>query len=248
MSVRTQRGRRAATQTPPSRRSSTGDHIGTGWPLASRPALWLLLGLALTGCAKTAPPADWAVNAHSSLQRGIGAYLSGDAAVAESEIRRARQELSRTGRPDLLARAELRLCAAEMASLAPNACPRFEALAQDALPADRAYARFLRGQAGADDIALLPPQQQAFGRPGPSPPASSQHPDALSRLVSAAVLLQTQRASPETLQSAVDAASAQGWRRPLLAWLRLQQEQALAAGQRQQVERLQRRIDLIAPP
>ena len=64
----------------------------------------LLLGLGLAGCASRPPPPDWAVNAHDSLQRGIGAYLSGDAAVAESEIRRARLEVSRTGRPDALAR------------------------------------------------------------------------------------------------------------------------------------------------
>ena len=38
-----------------------------------------------------------------------------------------------------------------------------------------------------------------------------------------------------------------GWPRPLLAWLTLQQQRALAAGDRAEADRLQRRIDAVAP-
>ena len=41
----------------------------------------------------------------------------------------------------------------------------------------------------------------------------------IERLVAAGVLLQTGRADPGVIAQAVDTASAQGWRRPLLAWL-----------------------------
>jgi hypothetical protein len=46
----------------------------------------------------------------------------------------------------------------------------------------------------------------------------------------------------------VDNASAQGWRRPLLAWLKVQQARAQAGGAMDEVARLQRRIELLAPP
>jgi hypothetical protein len=43
----------------------------------------------------------------------------------------------------------------------------------------------------------------------------------------------------------VDTASAQGWRRPLLAWLGLQQQRAQQAGDAEAVARLARRIALV---
>jgi len=44
---------------------------------------------------------------------------------------------------------------------------------------------------------------------------------------------------------ATETASAQGWRRPLLAWLGLQRQQATEAGDLAAATRLQRRIDLV---
>ena len=61
----------------------------------------------------------------------------------------------------------------------------------------------------------------------------------------AAVLLQAGRAGPLVIQQAVDTASAQGWRRPLLAWLLLRAAQAQAAGDTVLAAALQRRIALI---
>jgi hypothetical protein len=71
--------------------------------------------------------------------------------------------------------------------------------------------------------------------------------DPLSRLVAAGVLLQRGLASPAVATLAADTAAAQGWRRPLLAWLRVQQARAQASGAADEVARLQRRIDLVAP-
>ena len=71
--------------------------------------------------------------------------------------------------------------------------------------------------------------------------------DPLSKLVAAGVLLQSGRASPEVVARAVDIASAQGWRRPLLAWLTLQLRQAESAGDDAAAARIRRRLDLVAP-
>jgi hypothetical protein len=60
-------------------------------------------------------------------------------------------------------------------------------------------------------------------------------------------MLKTGRATPAVLASAVDTASARGWRRPLLAWLGVQRERAQAAGATEEAARLQRRMELVAP-
>ena len=54
------------------------------------------------------------------------------------------------------------------------------------------------------------------------------------------------RATPENISAAIDIASAQGWRRPLLAWLGVQEKRAEAAGDRDALERIRRRIALVS--
>ena len=66
--------------------------------------------------------------------------------------------------------------------------------------------------------------------------------DPLSQLVAAGVLLQTGRASPAVIAQVIDTASAQGWRRPLLAWLGLQVRRADEGGDVQEADRLRRRM------
>ena len=70
----------------------------------------------------------------------------------------------------------------------------------------------------------------------------------MSTLVAAGVMLQRGTLSPAVLAVAVDTASAQGWRRPLLAWLGLQLKAAEAAGDAAEAERLRRRIALVQGP
>jgi hypothetical protein len=69
--------------------------------------------------------------------------------------------------------------------------------------------------------------------------------DPLSRLVAAGVLIQRGQATPGVIAQVVDTASAQGWRRPLLAWLKVQQARAQAAGTTDEAARSQRRIDVL---
>jgi hypothetical protein len=66
----------------------------------------------------------------------------------------------------------------------------------------------------------------------------------LSRLVAAGVLLRRGQASPAVLALAAETASAQGWRRPLLAWLGAQALRAEQAGDTLEAARLRRRMDL----
>lgn len=204
-----------------------------------------LLGcVALAGCANNPPP-DWQMNAHGSMERAVDAYLSGQSRIEVVEFARARAEVARTGRVDLLARAELVRCATRVASLVFEPCQGYAALATDAPAAERAYANYLAGQLHADDLALLPAQHRAIAGPGAGTGGLAELVDPLSRLVAAGVLLRNGAADPRVIEVAIGTASAQGWRRPLLAWLGVQAQRAQAAGDRDEAMRIRRRIDLI---
>jgi hypothetical protein len=202
----------------------------------------------VTACAGTPAP-DWAMNARDSTDRAVAAYLGGDTRVETVELARARKEITSTGRPDLLARVELRHCAAAVASLVFAPCAAFEPLRQDVTAGERAYADYLLASISAANIVLLPEQHRAVAAGGQDDTANAAAiegiADPLSRLVAAGVLFSSGRAGPKVIALAVDTASAQGWRRPLLAWLNVQLKRAEAAGATEEVQRLRRRIQLV---
>jgi hypothetical protein len=176
--------------------------------------------LALAACGRQ--PADWELNAVQSMGIFQRLYLAGDA-KADAEFAVARREIAATGRPDLVARAELLRCALRVASLEFDECPGFAALRADAAPEELEYAEYLAGRRER--------------RPDADP---------LSTLVWAGVQLRRGTLRPDAIVDAVDAASAQGWRRPLLAWLGVQEKRARDAGDADAAARIRRRMDLIS--
>ena len=202
---------------------------------------------ALTACASGQKVPDWAVNEQGAAERATEAYLSGDTRVADAEWRNARAEVTRTARPDLLARLELARCAALVAALDATPCSGYDAVAQDAAAPEQAYARYLRGQQQPADIALLPKAQQVVAAQAPANAAAALAAveDPLSRLVAAGALAVRGPLPMAVVQQAVDTASAQGWRRALLAWLINQQRLAQEEGDAALAERVQRRLELL---
>lgn len=198
----------------------------------------------VAACSSKPPVPDWQMNAHAAALKAIEAYLSGNARVEKLEWDRARAEVARTGRADLLARLELMRCAAQAASIVQGPCEPFEALRADAAPPERAYADYLAGRLAADQLNLLPEAQRKVAASANAPALAAME-EPLSRLVAAGVLLKTGRADPSVVAVAVDTASAQGWRRPLLAWLTLQVQRAEAAGDGDAAAALRRRIAIV---
>ncbi len=208
----------------------------------------LIAAALLAACGNNPPVPDWQMNAQSSIERSTAAYMSGNARVEAAEYKRAREALASTGRVNLMIRAELIRCATRVASLVFEDCTGYDKLSQDASPADRAYAAYLSGRATAADAALLPTQHQPVASASSDAAAASAAQaiaDPLSKLVASGVLLRASKATPQMLSDAVDTASAQGWRRPLQAWLGVQAMRAKRAGDNAEVQRLQRRINLI---
>ncbi len=201
--------------------------------------------LALAACAGAPPAPEWQPRAHGAVRNFEAAYLGGQSRLAEQEFARARSALAATGRVDLVARAELVRCAAQVASLDFDDCPGFGPLAADVPAAERAYAAYLSGKAGSGvDLALLPAHHRAVAAGDGSALAAIEDP--FSRLIAAGVLFRAGRASPATIGVAVETASAQGWRRPLIAWLGVQARRAQEAGDREAEAAIRRRIGLAA--
>ena len=200
--------------------------------------------LLLAACSSKPPVPDWQMNAQAAATKATEAYLSGNARVEQLEWDRARAEVARTGRADLLARLELMRCAAQVASLVVLPCDRFDALRPDASVPEQAYADYLAGRVSQQQVPLLPEAQRKVAAAGEAATLASIE-DPLSRLVAAGVLFQAGRASPAVVAAATETASAQGWRRPLLAWLLLQVQRAEAAGDAEAAAALRRRVGIV---
>lgn len=194
----------------------------------------------LAGCAGKPLPPDWQSDAKGLLDASVEDYLKGSTTASQSEFRAARRATTSTGRADYVAQVELVRCAAQVASLDFDDCPGYAALAAEATPAQRAYADYLYGRWQGLDAALLPEQHRPVLASGQLTGVT----DPLARLVAAGASFKAGRMTPEAIVQAIDTASGQGWRRPLLAWLGVQAQRAESAGDVQEVRRIRKRIAL----
>ena len=199
------------------------------------------LALALAGCASKPQPPSWQPNARDALDGYTDAWLKGDTLAADAEFARARRETASTGRFEHVAQAELARCAVQVAALETD-CPGYAAIAREATPAQRAYAAYLEGRWQGLDAGLLPEQHRPVVASGTLAGVAAP----LARLVAAGALLRAGRITPGDIGVAVETASEQGWRRPLLAWLGVQEKRAQAVGDAAAVEQIRKRVALVS--
>jgi len=211
-------------------------------------ALFLMLSLVVVGCSSKPPVPQWQKQSTQAVDQATAAALQGQDRLADHQWAAARAQARRTAMPEPMARVELIRCAVVQASTLQTGCPGFDALAAHAPEADRAYARYLAGQATAADVALLPQAHKALAtalanvaEPQLLAQALQNIADPLSRLVAASVAVQQSPSLP-VVAVAVDSASAQGWQRPLITWLTLQQRLAQEAGQAELAAQAQQRL------
>ncbi|HEX7970706.1 MAG TPA: hypothetical protein VF501_00555 [Thiobacillus sp.] len=213
-----------------------------------------LLTLAACGSGGPPPP-DWKRDAADLIERYQKYALRGENTLAERYFRQAVAATGGAGRVAETARLWLVHCATRRAMLIDDACTEYAALAGPSPDAaDQAYYRFLTLRWDGLDTALLPGQHRDLVRA----PADSRRAvlgridDPLARLLDASLLLMRREADAASLALAVETASSQGWRQPLLTYLKLQQQQAIDQGNAAEQERLARRIQLVeqslAPP
>jgi hypothetical protein len=209
----------------------------------------LVACLLLAACGGTPAP-EWKAASHDLLERYSNHALRGESKLAETYFSQALAATSATGRIDDAARLWLVRCALETALLDFSACPRYTELARLAPRAeDAAYYHFLQGE--ASQASALPKAYTGFVNAGTDSAkvraALEAMDDPRSRLIAAGVAVRRGVVDEATLTLALDTASEQGWRRPLLTYLKLL-EARLTARDDPRLPALRKRIELASQP
>ena len=207
-----------------------------------------LLGLALlAACGGAPPPPDWQLRTASALDEFRDGFLQGRPVAADRAYARAIAAVADTGEPALADRAALVRCAVASAAAAFDGCPAPPAVSPRNAE-DEAYARFLSGTWDGMARDALPAAYRPVAGAGSVEKRNAAMiavADPLSRLVAAGVLLRRAEISPEGIGAAIDTASKQGWRRPLLAWLGIAERLANERGDAEAAARFRARIAFV---
>jgi predicted small lipoprotein YifL len=194
------------------------------------------------------PPPDWKTDSADLIERYKKYALLGDNVLAERYFQQAVAATGGAGRVSDTARLWLVRCATRRAMLIDDACTEYADLARiEQDPADQAYYQFITLRWDAIDIARLPEQHRALVKapPGKRNEVLKQISEPLARLLDASLLVMRQEADASTLALATETASSQGWRQPLLTYLKLQEQQAVKQGNAAEMDRLAQRIQLV---
>jgi hypothetical protein len=212
-------------------------------------ALTLASLILLSACGSGGPPPpDWKTDSSDLIGRYQKHALLGENTLAERYFQQAVSATGGAGRVAETARLWLVRCATRRAMLIDDACAEYAELARvGPNAADHAYYQFVTLRWDGLDVVQLPEQHRDLVRT----PAAMRHEvlsrisDPLARLLDASLLVMRQEAGSTTLEVATETASSQGWRQPLLTYLKLQQQQAAAQGDAPRQARLARRIQLV---
>ena len=204
--------------------------------------------LSLGACAGGPTPPEWQLQSHASMAKFTMQYLAGSTQAAERSFAEGKAAMASTGRPELAARAELVRCALGTAALDVDACAAYESARADATAENRVYGDFVTGRGRGQDAPRLPGQYRGVAMAHDEVTrnkAMQKIEDPVSRLVAAGALFRLGQLSPDGLITAIDTASAQGYRRPLLAYLNVQAKRAESGGDTAALQSIRKRIDLV---
>lgn len=214
----------------------------------------LPLGLALFifACGASTPAPAWKENAYRQLDEYKTNFLAGKEASTEPHFVKARREIAAGNDLGLLTVAYLTKYALHAASLESFDVSDFAKLYRlEPHPADMAYCHFLKGNFSAVDAKLLPARYagvlKATSAKDPALAAReiTAIDDPLSRLIACGVWVRYMTSDDVILQIGISTASANGWKRPLWAYLAKMQMYYLEKGDRSKAVAIQERLDLL---
>ena len=188
----------------------------------------IFIYLFILSCSVAKPIPDWLSVSVSSIESYKKYYLSGRTEVAERQFTRALHEAKKTGNPEILARLyliKMAVTSATLEELETKEYERLNALAPS--PINETYFAFLSGNLTAADERFLPDQYRSFFKAVKErkDPISLREEiekidEPLSALIAVSVLTRLHLEDEAILKRAIEISSAQGWERPLLAYLR----------------------------
>ncbi|NOT16582.1 MAG: hypothetical protein HOP20_00765 [Sulfuriferula sp.] len=207
-------------------------------------SLSILTLLLVSACSSGPSVPDWQLDTQSAMARYSQQYLEGRSKLAAASFDKARNATSATADIAAVAHLELIKCGIAMAALNSAPCSAYTRLAPSNT-VDANYYRLLTGDFQHIDKQQIPSQYQAWLMSKNTNDINTQLnqiSNPVSRLIATSLSILHRPHNATTVQIGIDTASAQGWRRPLLAYLLLQQKNNTDPLQQQQI---QTRIELL---
>ncbi|MBN1664598.1 MAG: hypothetical protein JW943_13445 [Deltaproteobacteria bacterium] len=205
----------------------------------------------IAGCASKPIP-EWRYESFGQLENYKINYLKSKDQVAEFHYRKTLEEVKRSGDLKLIAKVYLTKYALKAAVLEDVADSDY--LDMDVIEPDkenRNFFVFLQGNLSIVDAKLLPAQYGPFlkaalgGKEREVNDAVSKIDDSLSCLIAIGITVKKNLYNEETLQTAVNTASANGWQKPLLAHLGKLEQYYEATNEKAKASKIRQKIKAI---
>lgn len=213
--------------------------------------LLLIICLLFLGCASKPIP-DWLNTSYNQLESYTKSYLSGKEKIAAVQFKGAINEIKKSGDLEILSRAYLIRMALQATALEntdDDEYLKIDAL-QPSLP-NRSFYAFLKGEINQVDDSLLPQQYRGFCKAlrqsagAESLQEIEKMEDPLSQLIALGIIVRLRQDNEDVLKKAIAAASAQGWKKPLLVYLARLQSYYEGKKETDKALAIQQRIKLI---
>ena len=207
--------------------------------------------LLFLGCASKPIP-DWLNTSYNQLESYKKSYLSGKEKIAAVQFKGAISEIKKSGDLEILSRAYLIRMALQATALEntdDGEYLKIDAL-QPSLP-NRSFYAFLKGEINQVDDSLLPQQYRGFCKAlrqsagAESLQEIEKMEDPLSQLIALGIIVRLRQDNEDVLKKAIAAASAQGWKKPLLVYLARLQSYYEGKKETDKALAIQQRIKLI---
>ncbi len=214
--------------------------------------LLLIIVLMICACGGAGQVPVWKEKGYIHMEEYKTGFLTGREASTEPHFEKARKEIAAGNDIGLLTIAYLTKYALHTASLEPFDASDFAKLYRlEPHPADMAYCHFLKGNFSAVDPKALPAKYAGLLKAAVARDAAaagreiSAIDDPLSRLIACGVWTRYLPADETILQIGIDTASANGWRRPLWAYLEKLQNDYLENGDQAKAQSIAERLKLL---
>ena len=214
--------------------------------------LILLTTLIILGGCGSKPVPDWKNVSFNHMKHFKRCFLSGEERKADIFFDKAIDEIKKSGKLDILAKAYLTKCALRAAMLEEIECCEFITI--EKVKSNREnenYYSFLTGNLDSVDRQILPPRYRNFltalknSKIDKINDEISGIEDPLSRLIATGISVKNNQYNEYTLKIALSVASNNGWKKPLLIYLGKLKSSYERNKEIEKAKKVQQKINLI---
>ncbi|MBN1381867.1 MAG: hypothetical protein JXA41_09350 [Deltaproteobacteria bacterium] len=211
----------------------------------------LLILLTFSGCNSKIIPA-WQYESFGQLNNFKKNYLKGEDKIAELHFQKALAEVKRSGDLKRISKVYLTKYAVKVACLEDIEDSEYlDIEANQPDPENRNYFLFLKGNLSVVNVSLLPEQYRSFLKAGIGEKQMDINKeitgigDPLSILIAIGIAVKNKLYSEETLQTAIEKASINGWYKPLVVYLEKLQQIYESNNEQEKAFKVQQKLKII---